>query len=311
MTRFAPLFIVAVLVAVSHGYRNQDVNELSVGQNPDQSFQGCMLRCIDKDLCCSCKASSKLSMNAAMINDFMKTCPKADDSDCTVHWLTSWMNVERGGASNCTVKDIVEKQINQCTSRCKGRPISKPLNPYHPLEYPGQFSDFSELLDYSEPEFTEFCSDIRTEGILCTVWSSNSFTAGNTRCRQDTVCDYHGKAYKWCYTNEQDHWDYCCTGTCDFHGYNYMWCKSGSKWQYCGDAGSVDTQGRKCVESVPCGVHQEIGKASYFWCYVDHNKNWGRCCEPWDACNPKSTTSGCYTGYKKNTVWQKCKNTPE
>ncbi|XP_060592029.1 uncharacterized protein LOC132746796 [Ruditapes philippinarum] len=312
MPRFAHIFLVIVLCTVTHGYRkDQDDDVLRVENNLEQTFQGCMLRCIDKDLCCSCKESAKLSMNAAMINDFIKTCPEADDSDCTEQWITSWMNVERGGASNCTMKDNVKKQINQCTARCKGKPMSQSLNPHHPLNFPGQFSDLSELLDYKEPDFNAFCRDIRTEGILCTVWSLNSFTAGNTRCRQDNTCGYHSQPYRWCYTDAQDHWDYCCSGSCDFHGYNYMWCQSGSKWQYCGNAGSIDTKGRKCLESVPCGMHQEIGKASYYWCYVDHNKNWGRCCEPWDPCNPKSTVSGCYTGYKKYTMWQKCKNTPE
>ncbi|XP_060604826.1 uncharacterized protein LOC132757533 [Ruditapes philippinarum] len=175
MPRFAHIFVVVVLCTVTHGYRKeQDDDVLRVENNPGQTFQGCMLRCIDKDLCCSCKESAKLSMNAAMINDFIKTCPEADDSDCTEQWITSWMNVERGGASNCTMKDNVKRQINQCTARCKGKPMSQPLNPHQPLDFPGQFSDLSELLDYNEPDFNEFCMDIRTEGILCTVWSSTA-----------------------------------------------------------------------------------------------------------------------------------------
>ncbi|XP_045158316.1 uncharacterized protein LOC123524297 [Mercenaria mercenaria] len=315
MTKPTILSAVMLVFLVTNGYcRNDNDNVLRFENNPHFTFQGCMLRCLDKDLCCSCKESGKLSMNAAMVNDFSKTCSASDDDvKCSTRWVDSWMNVERSGASNCTVQGNVEKELNKCVRKCKGNPLSKPLDPYHPLHYPGHLSEPSDLSSYTEPDFTEFCNDIRAGGILCTIYGKDSYTAGNTLCRTGHSCGYHGHKYSWCYVDFSGHWDYCCTGPCGFEkGTSYMWCKAGSEWQYCGNAGTTDIQGRKCLTGFPCGVHQEEGKADYFWCYVDMKKNWDRCCEPWDPCTPKGEIYGwCYTGYKKKTIWKKCRKVEE
>ncbi|XP_045157066.2 uncharacterized protein LOC123523457 [Mercenaria mercenaria] len=311
MTKLTCLAVAVLVVLVTNGYcQDSGDDALQFEMKPQSTFQGCLLRCLDKDLCCSCKESDKLSMNAAMVNDFSKTCASSDVLKCSIEWVNSWMNAELGGASNCTVQDKVEKEVNQCTRKCNGRPWSKPLNLDHPLDHPSQPSELSDLSSYNEPDFTEYCNDIRAGGIFCTSYRKDSFTAGITRCRSGNRCGYHGYSYSWCYVDFSNSWDYCCTGSCGFgSNTNYMWCSSGSTWQYCGKAGRRDVEGRLCLKGFPCGMHQEIGKANYYWCYTDSSRNWGKCCQPWDQCKSKcGKYSACYTGYKKGTNLKKCRD---
>ncbi|KAL3847331.1 hypothetical protein ACJMK2_018246 [Sinanodonta woodiana] len=133
-------------------------------------------------------------------------------------------------------------------------------------------------------------------------------TAGNSFCRSDHTCGYHeGQAYSFCYVDYSDNWDYCCTGKCDYHEYSYLWCASGNKWQYCGDAGLISIDGTPCHYLHPCGMHQEKGKDSTYWCYVDHRLNWRRCCAPSSKCDYYGYNyKWCYTGYKKETSAYEC-----
>ncbi|KAL3847338.1 hypothetical protein ACJMK2_018253 [Sinanodonta woodiana] len=143
-----------------------------------------------------------------------------------------------------------------------------------------------------------------------TLKVDDRYTAGRTSCRADNKCDFHGGvSYKYCYVDYSDNWDYCCTGPCDYHqGTTYLWCESGSKSQYCGNAGNINIDGRTCYYSHPCGMHQEKGKEPFYWCYVDHKLNWNRCCRPGSKCDYHGAAyKWCYTGYQKDTSWYECK----
>ncbi|XP_068780039.1 uncharacterized protein [Struthio camelus] len=57
-------------------------------------------------------------------------------------------------------------------------------------------------------------------------------------CRAGFPCGLYGKTYFWCYTDDQDNWDYCCAPQhfCGTHSYDYTWCYVNnvqSKWKYC------------------------------------------------------------------------------
>ncbi|KAL3847363.1 hypothetical protein ACJMK2_018278 [Sinanodonta woodiana] len=137
---------------------------------------------------------------------------------------------------------------------------------------------------------------------------SNNKTAGNSFCRWDQTCGFHEKQpYSFCYVDYSNRWDYCCTGECDYHGYSYLHCKTGNTWQYCGEAGTMDIDGRPCHYLHPCGMHLEAKTASTYWCYVDHRKNYGICCQPSSSCdNHGESYKWCWTGYKKETSWKYC-----
>ncbi|KAK3592320.1 hypothetical protein CHS0354_000876 [Potamilus streckersoni] len=138
--------------------------------------------------------------------------------------------------------------------------------------------------------------------------SRDRYTAGNTMCWPGEKCGFHqGTSYSWCITDNKRTWDYCCTGPCQYGFEEYMWCRSGHYWQYCGNAGGRDIYGRECLLSFPCGMHQEVGKESYYWCYVDAKKTWGRCCNMYSMCEQGHMDYfWCYTGYKMRSDWQYC-----
>ncbi|KAL3888712.1 hypothetical protein ACJMK2_001075, partial [Sinanodonta woodiana] len=132
-----------------------------------------------------------------------------------------------------------------------------------------------------------------------------SFTAGNTMCRNGGHCGYaNGTSHSWCYIDYNGKWDYCCTTQCENRGKNYLLCSSGSQQEYfCGDAGKKDIHGRNCLPSHPCGLHHGENKPNFgfFWCYVDINHTWGKCCHPDDTCTDKGQGySSCRTGIMPN-----------
>ncbi|KAL3888721.1 hypothetical protein ACJMK2_001084, partial [Sinanodonta woodiana] len=148
--------------------------------------------------------------------------------------------------------------------------------------------------------------------------TSAGSTAGNTMCRNASQCGYpNGTKYSWCHIDYNGKWDYCCATQCDYGGKNYLWCSSGSQKEYlCGDAGTIDVNGRNCLPSHPCGLHHEEDKTrtGFFWCYVDISHTWGRCCHPNDTCTDKGQGFNlCYTGVMPNdsipncTLWEKSK----
>ncbi|KAL3835862.1 hypothetical protein ACJMK2_021323 [Sinanodonta woodiana] len=124
------------------------------------------------------------------------------------------------------------------------------------------------------------------------------YTAGRTLCRANTSCDnYQGTSYSWCYTDFSNRWDYCCDGECNYHDKTYLWCSAGDTWQYCGNCLTRDLQGRPCLDTFPCGVHNNELKQvmSYYWCYVDLNGNWDYCCAPHRKCRKGSKSyNWCY-----------------
>jgi len=274
------------------------------------SFQGCMVACIKPEICCSCKESGKRSMVVALVNQLTKDCATSNLTTCANQWVER--NIEftkKAGASSCTRSEMIVSNVQLCANKCLGRPLSKPLNPKNPNFNPGYLTNFADLSHPPSVDLTDFCKDMRAEGLLCTKYRADSFTAGNTLCRSDNRCGYHDQQYSWCYVDFSNNWDYCCTETCDFHGQNYLWCKSGSgsKWQYCGKGGDMDIKHHRCVANYPCGVHQEIGKKSYYWCYKDLNKNWDYCCQPWHSCGKHGRAyNWCYTGYTRDSSMQKC-----
>ncbi|KAK3592315.1 hypothetical protein CHS0354_000870 [Potamilus streckersoni] len=153
---------------------------------------------------------------------------------------------------------------------------------------------------------TEHHPNLRMNPIPVHIW-----TAGNTMCRPNNVCGFQQKTnYKWCYTDYSDNWDYCCIGACDFQGTTYMWCQTGKRWTYCGEYLKHDIQGRPCLFTFPCGLHQEVtGKTQrFYWCYVDVAHNWDYCCAPWSECKKHGFTyNWCYVVNSLfSDVWKKC-----
>ncbi|XP_052010664.1 uncharacterized protein LOC127663200 [Xyrauchen texanus] len=70
-------------------------------------------------------------------------------------------------------------------------------------------------------------------------------------CRSNHACAKYGKGYQWCYTDDDGHYDKCCTSDDCFSAVN----------------------GKTCRSDHPCGKH---GKR-YLWCYIT-NGNWDYCC---------------------------------
>lgn len=270
------------------------------------TLQGCLVDCLGHDFCCTCKESSKKSMVVAMVNNLTKDCGTSDLEVCATSWIQNALSGPRSGASSCAVS--AQQKITSCVKKCVGRPLSKPLNPKRPTLHPGILSQYSDIFHIASVNLTGFCQDARTEGVLCNRFSSDSFTAGNTLCRNGSRCDFQGYPYKWCYVDFNDAWDYCCTSPCGFaQNTNYMWCESGSRWQHCGDAGTVTVEKQQCLSEYPCGMHQERGGADFYWCYIDAVRSWEHCCQPQDTCSKKGETyDWCWTGKENGTVWMYC-----
>lgn len=272
------------------------------------TLQGCIFREVIKhlpNLCCGCKPAGVNTMIAALINEITLSCAKSIFLDCVTRWLAT--NI--GDAIHCPKFSDTLRHVLPTASECWEKRMSNPLDPYNPFNFPGLLVDISRLSKFVRPDLTTLCQDSRTQGYLCSHYTEDSFTAGNSLCRYGDKCGYHGYKYSWCYTSFSNHWDYCCTGPCGrAGGTDYWWCRSGSKWQYCGDSGRVvGTEGKSCLPSHPCGVHNEDGKAKYYWCLKDNNRNYQYCCQPEDSCSTKGYSyNWCYTGWKKDTSWQYC-----
>ncbi|KAK3578037.1 hypothetical protein CHS0354_039584 [Potamilus streckersoni] len=141
-------------------------------------------------------------------------------------------------------------------------------------------------------------------------YMDQTITAGNTRCRSNNKCGFHsGTGYSWCYTDYSNNWDYCCTGICSFVQNGFYWCPSGEVWQYCGSHLYKDIEGRPCLETHLCGLHNEDGDMVNYWCLVDLAGNWGYCCAPYSLCEKHGMDYlWCYTTRSSSgTKWQYCK----
>ena len=129
-----------------------------------------------------------------------------------------------GTACPLLQKQSIANELSECFQQCSLKPISKPQD--NPSNFNGAaalMTSHQQKRSYSEPSGT--CEDTRRTGLLCTHLNDRYLTAGNSLCRHDHPCGYHGFNYYWGYTSLEKHWEYCCTGPCDYHGYNYLWCQ--------------------------------------------------------------------------------------
>ncbi|KAL3836069.1 hypothetical protein ACJMK2_021522 [Sinanodonta woodiana] len=136
-------------------------------------------------------------------------------------------------------------------------------------------------------------------------------TAGRTFCRSNAKCGRGLRSsFRWCHTDFNDRWDYCCDGECNYHGKTFLWCSAGKTWQYCGNCLTKDVQGRSCLSTFPCGVHKnELNQGDrYYWCYVDLDGNWEYCCAPHSKCSMQSKSyNWCYIGVDtKSSTNRRC-----
>ena len=271
-----------------------------------ETMQGCLIACLMDDICCCCEEGSAMAMKVSFINEFMSKCAKERLSSLCVD---QWISRSVGNACGCHRISQLQSKLKQCIRTCNSVPcpISNPIDPRNPPVFTGILQDIKNLARF--PRSVVACKDKRMEGLLCSHYNREFITAGNSLCRQDHKCGKYGKSFSWCYTDYSNNWDYCCTDSCATRGENYLWCHSGSRWQYCGDAGTVNVKGRHCLPSSPCGLHLDVNaNTNYYWCYEDNNKNWQYCCQPTCPCNWYSEGyKWCYTGYKLHTKWQYCK----
>ena len=271
-----------------------------------ETMQGCLIACLMDDICCCCEEGSAMAMKVSFINEFMSKCAKERLSSLCVD---QWISRSVGNACGCHRISQLQSKLKQCIRTCNSLqcPISNPVDPRNPPVFTGILQDIKNLAHF--PHSVVACKDKRMEGLLCSHYNREFITAGNSLCRQDHKCGKYGESFSWCYTDYSNNWDYCCTDSCATRGENYLWCHSGSRWQYCGDAGMVNVVGRHCLPSSPCGLHLDVNaNTNYYWCYEDNNKNWQYCCQPTCPCNWYSEGyTWCYTGYKLHTKWQYCK----
>ena len=122
--------------------------------------------------------------------------------------------------------------------------------------------------------------------LLVAKLSKVNMTYQGDWCRPDHCCDYHGKSYMWCYTDRDDHWNYCCITDCDSTDLekNAPTCNVGKHYTgyECSMRSSVITiEGGRCRRNHECRLHGEY----YYWCYTDFDDNWKYCCRPSHQCN--------------------------
>ncbi|KAK3609547.1 hypothetical protein CHS0354_019558 [Potamilus streckersoni] len=141
--------------------------------------------------------------------------------------------------------------------------------------------------------------------------AKNTYTAGNTKCKYGTSCEYYesGK-YSYCYTEYT--WDFCCTGPCEISdSRTFMYCPTGELSTICGSSGNRTVDGKTCIESHPCGIHEtDKSFLDTYWCRTDNNHWWEHCCNPLDPCRDRGDGYGnwCYTGLIIGTgnKWEYC-----
>ncbi len=135
----------------------------------------------------------------------------------------------------------------------------------------------------------------------------STHTASGKTCKSGSTCGYNGQDYAWCYIDDNDNWDYCCTGECGNHGDSYDWCTSGNTWKKCKVEESelpypTRTYNNKPCQYNQCGYHGQ----NYAWCYTGTSGiTW-----PWDYCCTQecgmhgNNYDWCTTGTSSH--WQYC-----
>uniref|UniRef100_A0A8C8S0Y7 Endonuclease domain-containing 1 protein-like n=1 Tax=Pelusios castaneus TaxID=367368 RepID=A0A8C8S0Y7_9SAUR len=66
----------------------------------------------------------------------------------------------------------------------------------------------------------------------------STVTVSGKACRADHPCGLYKKKYFWCYTDDDENWEYCCSPRhyCGKHSYDYWWCYTEDpqkSWQRC------------------------------------------------------------------------------
>lgn len=125
----------------------------------------------------------------------------------------------------------------------------------------------------------------------------------------DSTCGFNGKKEKWCYTDWAKSAEAkCCFTQCKFNGgKDHQTCQTNntkSTETSCSVRySSINVKGQRCLAEHKCGLHGY----SYYWCYIDLDKNWDYCCQPWHVCDThKYSYKWCYTGKTKESKDQYC-----
>ncbi|KAK3598221.1 hypothetical protein CHS0354_003479 [Potamilus streckersoni] len=122
------------------------------------------------------------------------------------------------------------------------------------------------------------------------------YTIGNTPCRKGNTCGRNQDSYySWCYTANT--WDYCCETPCEIGSGrgSVTRCMSGA-YSYRCSAGLEMTgvDGTPCLPTHPCGFHEFLG-TEYYWCYIDTQEHYTKCCNPHHGCaNHSYSYNWCY-----------------
>ena len=133
-------------------------------------------------------------------------------------------------------------------------------------------------------------------------------TIQGKRCINST-CGFNGKKEKWCYTDWAKSTEAkCCFTQCKFNGRkDHQTCQTNSTKSTETSCSirysSVNVKGQRCLAEHECGLHGY----SYYWCYIDLDKNWDYCCQPWHVCSIHTNSyKWCYTGKTKESNYQYC-----
>lgn len=139
--------------------------------------------------------------------------------------------------------------------------------------------------------------------------AGSEVTLNGDRCINSSCSVGGGKFHRWCYTDWSKTQGQCCVSECKFRGgKDHQTCFTGASntdEKACSSRFSaIAVSGQPCLAEHECGLHGY----SYYWCYVDIDKNWDYCCQPWHACAKYSTNydKWCYAGKTKKSKWKYC-----
>ncbi|CAL8296267.1 unnamed protein product [Boreogadus saida] len=158
-------------------------------------------------------------------------------------------------------------------------PASGGSEAYH-LTYNGYTCD--DECQYHSSEEYYWCHTASSWG-YCSPQQDVTYKGEN--CRSDHKCGYHGYKYSWCYTTNNNKYDYCglvvprmcqskvaqltyyleqCTDDCRIGSRYYFWCHTASSWGYCSPIQDYTYTGTPCRSGHECGTYGY----SYSWCYT-------------------------------------------
>ena len=136
--------------------------------------------------------------------------------------------------------------------------------------------------------------------------NSSDMTVEGDRCVNSRCGFNESTSYRWCYTDLEKNYGYCCTDKCLFKENKLLpTCPTGSVGRVACSmrSSTITVKGISCLPGHECGLHGE----NYYWCYNDMKKNWNYCCQPWHVCNKYGESyKWCYVGKYKETKWRSC-----